>query len=101
MISSEAFFSLSERKTRADEYQEEAESCLSEFSHSDESSRLDTESYRFVRLKYEVTNLSKPNLLRVWNKVTLESRYKYLTHSDIYKQWKHDNGDQKIGFTIF
>jgi hypothetical protein len=43
MIASQASFSPKERKTRADSYREEAACCVSDFCHSEESLRLDTE----------------------------------------------------------
>jgi hypothetical protein len=46
MITLQAPFSPKERKTWDDAYREEAACCASDFCHSEESSRLDTESYQ-------------------------------------------------------
>jgi hypothetical protein len=101
MIASQASFSPKERKTRADSYREEAACCVSDFCHSEESSRLDTESYRCIKIKNPITNSSEPHPLRVWNEVTLEARYASFAHSDVYKQWQLDNGNKTICLTSF
>jgi hypothetical protein len=101
MIASQASFSPKERKTRADSYREEAACCVSDFCHSEESSRLDTESYRCIKIKNPITNSSEPHPLRVWNEVTLEARYASFAHSDVYKQWQLDNDNKTICLTSF
>jgi hypothetical protein len=63
MIASQALFYPKERKTRANAYQEEAACCVSDFCHSDKSSRLDTKSYQCVKVKNPMTTLSKPHPL--------------------------------------
>jgi hypothetical protein len=63
MIASQASLSPKERKTRADSYREEAACCVSDFCHSEESSRLDTESYRCIKIKNPITNSSEPHPL--------------------------------------
>ena len=101
MIGSGSYFSPKERKTRSDAYKEEAASCVSNFCHSKESSRLGTESYRCIKVKDPITNLSEPHPLRVWNEVTLDARYASFSQSNIYRRWQRDNGDKTIGFTSF
>jgi hypothetical protein len=101
MIASRVHFAPTERKTRNDAYREEAACCVSDFCHSDESSRLDTESYRCIKVKNPTTALSEPHPLRVWSEVTLDARYASFAHSDIYKQWRLDNGGKTIGLTSF
>jgi hypothetical protein len=101
MIASHTSFSPKERKTRADAYKEEAACCVSDFCHPEESSRLDTESYRCIKVKDPITNSSEPHPLRVWNEVTLEARYASFSQSDIYKQWQLDNEEKTIGLTSF
>ncbi len=101
MIAAQALFYPKGRKTRADAYREEAACCVSNFCHSDESSRLDTESYRCIKVKNPTTALSEPHPLGIWSEVTLDTRYASFAHSDIYKQWQLDKGDKTIGLTSF
>jgi hypothetical protein len=101
MIASLSLFYPKERKTRANAYQEEEACCVSDFCHSDTSSRLDTKSYRCIKVKNPMTTLSKPHPLQVWTEVTLDARYASFAHWDIYKQWQLNNGDKTIGLTSF
>jgi hypothetical protein len=51
IIALQASFSPKERETRANAYREEAACCVSDFCHSEESFRLNTESYRCIKIK--------------------------------------------------
>jgi hypothetical protein len=88
------------RKKRFDNVQDPASLAVFRFCHSEESSKLDTESYR-VRKVYDVEEQKKkkhPD--RVWNDVGKKDQYATFKKSSQYAQFKMENrGD--IGLERF
>lgn len=89
MINDGRQFKPSGRATREDSYIDEAAQCITNYCHSDESSRTDTNSYRV----YEIRNPAdrKDNIRkceqRVWNEVTWKNRFEAFLKSLAYAKF--------------
>jgi hypothetical protein len=84
------------RKKRFDNVQEPAALAVFRFCHSEESSKLDTESYR-VRKVYDVERERKvrhPD--RVWNDVGIKDRYATFKKSHEYATFKVEHPERDI-----
>jgi hypothetical protein len=82
-------FEPSSRVIRVDCYLDKATQSVLDFSHSDEGSRTDTNSYRV----YEIRNPEKRKEVlrkceqRVWNEVTWKNRYEAFLKSLVYAKF--------------
>ena len=92
MVNEGKQFEPSTRAMRVDCYLDKAAQCVLDFSHSDEASRTDTNSYRV----YEIRNPEKRNEVlrkceqRVWNEVTWKNRYEAFLKSLVYAKFLAD-----------
>jgi hypothetical protein len=89
------------RKKRFDNVQDPAALAVFHFCNSEESSKLDTESYR-VRKVYDVEeNRKKKHQDRVWNEVGLDNCYAAVKKSTNYTEFKGQHPDGDIGKECF
>jgi hypothetical protein len=98
------FCSLSvDRKVQMDCYtRDEAALCVDEFCHSEDGSRVDTESKRIYKIKNPATSMVESHPARVWNEATNVDRYDAFLKSDIYRDYQLIHGEDKtIGIQCF
>jgi hypothetical protein len=89
------------RKKRFDNVQDPAALAVYRFCHSEESSKLDTESYR-VRKVYDVEDqMKKKHPDRVWNDVGNKDRYAAFKKSTPYINFKEEHEGRDIGIERF
>jgi hypothetical protein len=74
MQENEMKFCSIKRKVRKDCYRDEAALCVDAFCHSEEGSRVDTESKRVYKIFYPATSMFESHPARVWNETTNEDR---------------------------
>jgi hypothetical protein len=82
----ETKFCSVERKVRMDCYRGEAALCVDEFCHSEDGSRVDTESKRIYKIKNPATSMIESHPARVWNEATNVDRYDAFLKSDILQR---------------
>ena len=75
MIGHSKRFTPSTRATRSDCYRPDAQQCVWNFCHSEEGSRVDTNSYFVYETKHPKTDEKTKCAQRIWNEVTLDQRY--------------------------
>jgi hypothetical protein len=99
---SEKKFSFVERKVRKDCYRDEAALCVDVFCHSEEGSRVDTESKRVYKIKNPATCTVESHPARVWNEATNGDRHEAFLMSETYRDFQQNNGEDKtIGIQRF
>jgi hypothetical protein len=69
-----------------------AQACVVAYCHSEEGSRVDTESKRVYKVKNPNTGKVESHPARVWNEVTLEQQHNAFLKSSIYKKFKEMYG---------
>jgi hypothetical protein len=101
MISSGQHSLPSERRKRKYSVKEPAEAAVNEWCHSNESSNLDTDSYRVVKVKDDATTgITEAHPFRVWRESNLETQYKSL-ESTVYVTFQQTYIDKTIGKEMF
>jgi hypothetical protein len=95
-------FSFVERKVQKDCDRDEAALCVDAFCHSEEGSRVDTESKRVYKIKNPATCTAESHPAQVWNKATNENRHEAFLMSEMYRDFQQINGEDKtIGIQRF
>jgi hypothetical protein len=89
MINDGRQFKPSGRVTREDSYIDEAAQCITNYCHSDESSRTDTNSYRVYKIRNPADrkDVIRKCEQRVWNEVTWKNRFEAFLKSLAYAKF--------------
>jgi hypothetical protein len=94
-------FEPAERQQRSDCYRDAAKECVHAFCHSEEGSRLDTQSYRVFTVPNLETGKPEKHPLRVWNTLGLDNRHRSFLDSKIYKRFTEINPGKTICKEVF
>jgi hypothetical protein len=94
-------FEPAERQQRSDCYRDAATESVHAFCHSEEGSRLDTQSYRVFNTSNLDTGKTEKHPLRVWNTLGLGNRHRSFLESKTYKRFIEINPGKTIGIEVF
>jgi hypothetical protein len=74
------------RNTRSDCYRLAAKQCVWDYVHSDEGSRLDSNSFYVYEVRNPTTEEKTKCPQRIWNEITLEQKYESFQESSILER---------------
>jgi hypothetical protein len=89
------------RKQRSDCIRDDATVAVLLFCHSEESSNLDTNSFKFISVLNTLTGVKDIHPLRVWHHLTVEEQLDTFHQSRAYSKFQEKNPGRTIGKDIF
>jgi hypothetical protein len=89
------------RNTRSDCYRLAAKQCVWDYVHSDEGSRLDSNSFYVYEVRHPTTEAKTKCPQRIWNEITLEQKYESFQESSILKAFQIRNPGKGICKEVF